>query len=303
MIRFRRLPRQLLDAWLVDQHVNSTHRRYRIRVWRENRVSLAEIQAELVAYINEAFDDARRHLRSGFEDNLSPFLDLATDPAAHYPAILHRFTLQGYLGEILAGLAIEHWGAQGHTDWFIPAFLFRFHEQEFQHLEAINERLRDGEPYNPDRINEVRPGRTGDDGLAFRISRDNIITDILTIEAKCVEKHNNRAIVNAHKKLSAGDPLPSGIHELINLLNHYNTPEAQTWQEALLRVWQDGYRVAGRYDGIAYICGQTPARAKRISWMPTDMPHQAYTVRRYLEGIEIQLSDVATIIDTILRGI
>jgi hypothetical protein len=302
MIRFRRLPRKLLDAWLVDQRVTNTHKRYRLRVWRENRAGLAAIQAELIAYIDEAFDDARRRIRRGFEDDLSPFNEPATDPAANYPALLHRVTLQGYLGETLAVLAVEHWGAHGHSDWIVPAFLFRFHDQEFQHLEAINERLLAGEAYDPDRVNERRPGRTGDDGLAFRINGDNIITDILTLEAKCLARNSDAKIEEAHRKLSAGGSRPSGIRELINLLNDYATPEAQAWQEALLRLWRNGYRVTGRHDGVGYACGQVPARAGRVAWMPTNAPHPAYTAARNLEGMEFQFSDLTTIVDTVYRG-
>jgi len=55
--------------------------------------------------------------------------------------MLNRITLQGYLGETLAGLAVEHFGAFGKRDWHVPAFLFRFHDQEFQHLDLINERF------------------------------------------------------------------------------------------------------------------------------------------------------------------
>jgi hypothetical protein len=169
MIRFRRLTPALLNAWLVNQHLTSTHARYRLRVWRENQAAPAAIRNEMVAYLEEAFEDARRRIRRGFEDDLSPFSDPALDPAANYPALLHRVTLQGYLGETLAVLAVEHWGAHGHMDWIVPAFLFRLHDQEFQHLEAINERLRAGEPYDPDQRAQQRPGRTGDDGLAFRL--------------------------------------------------------------------------------------------------------------------------------------
>src|SRR5688572_3088320 len=122
MIRFRRLTPRLLNAWLVDQRLPSTHERYRLRVWRESRAALAAIRAELLEYINEAFEDARARIRGGFEDDLSPFNDPATDPAANYPALLHRVTLQGYLGEMLAVLSVEHWGANSQTDWIVPAF-------------------------------------------------------------------------------------------------------------------------------------------------------------------------------------
>jgi hypothetical protein len=302
MIRFRRLTPALLDAWLVDQRVPNAHERYRLRVWREDRASLAAIQPELIAYIDEAFEDARRRIRRGFEDSLSPFNDPATDPAANYPALLHRVTLQGYLGETLAVLAVEHWGAHDHTDWIVPAFLFRLHDQEFQHLEAINERILAGEAYDSDRNAERRPGRTGDDGLAFRINGENTITDVLTLEAKCLAQNNNAKIEEAHQKLAAGAARPPGIRELINLLDEYDAPEAQVWQEALLKLWRDGYRVAVRHDGVGYACGRVPARAGRVAWMPADAPHPAYTAARKLEGMEFQFEDLNTVVDTLYRG-
>ena len=302
MIRYRRLTPQLLDAWLVNQPVARAHSRYRLRVWRENRAGLAAIQAELIAYVQEAFKDARRRIQGGFEDNLSPFSDPAVDPAANYPKLLHRVTLLGYLGETLAVLAVEHWGAHGHTDWVVPAFLFRLHDQEFQHLEAINERLLAGEAYDPDREAERRPGRTGDDGLAFRINGEATITDVLTLEAKCLAQNNNAKIEEAHKKLAAGGLRPSGVRELINLLEEYDTPEAQAWQEALLKLWRGGYEVATRHDGIGYTCGRVPAKMGRVAWMPADAPHPAYTARRGLEGMEFQFEDLTTVVDTLYRG-
>lgn len=302
MIRFQRLTPELLNAWLVDQHLAKAPARYRLRVWRENRAGLAAIRAELIVYVDEAFDDARRRIRRGFEDDLSPFDDPAVDPAANYPALLNRTTLQGYLGETLAVLAVEHWGAHGHTDWVVPAFLFRLHDLEFQHLEAINEHLLAGEVYDPDRTAERRPGRTGDDGLAFRINGENNITDVLTLEAKCLSQNNNGKIKEAHQKLAAGGSRPSGIRELINLLEEYDTPEAQACQEALLKLWKDGYRVAVRYDGVGYTCGQVPARAGRVAWMPTDAPHPAYTVARKLEGMEFQFEDLTTVVNMLYRG-
>jgi hypothetical protein len=301
MIRFRRLTPILLNAWLIDQRLASTHASYRPRVWRENRPALAAIRDEIAAYCDEAFEDARIRIGRGFEDNLSPFNDPVHDPSANYPALFHRVTLQGYLGETLAILAVEHWGAHGHTDWKVPAFLFRLHDSEFQHLEAINERLRAGEVYDPDRNSEQRPGRTGDDGLAFRVNDRNDITDVLTLEAKCLARNSNAKIQEAHEKLAAGRLLPSGVRELINLLDEYENPDAQRWQEALLKLWRGGYRAVTRYDGVGYACGQIPLLRGRVSWMPSDAPHTAYTVVRRLEGLEFQFGDLTSIVDTIYR--
>jgi hypothetical protein len=209
--------------------------------------------------------------------------------------------LHGYLGEILAVLAVEHWGAHGHEDWVIPALLFRFHDQEFQHLEIINERILAGEAHDPNDAPEIRPGRTGDDGLAFRVDRENTITDVLTLEAKCLSNNNNAKIEEAHQKLAAGPRRPSGVRELINILDDYDTPEAQAWHEALFKLWSEGYREATRYDGIGYACGHAPRRAGHIAWMPVDAPHPAYTVHRRLDGMEFQLEGLDIVVETLFR--
>lgn len=218
MIRSKRLPLNLLDNWLVNVALPIPHAHYRLRLWREDPNGLDAIKAELIDYLDEAFDDARQRLRRGFEDSLSPFVTSQPDPADNYPAMLHQVTLQGYLGETLAVLAVEHWGAVGYVDWVVPAFLFRLHDQEFQHLEHINQRLAAGETYDPNAEAEQRPGRTGDDGLAFRINDQNIITDVMTLESKCVCANRPTLIQDAHEKLAAGIQTPSGIRELISIL-------------------------------------------------------------------------------------
>lgn len=186
-----------MNAWLADQPIPQPHPKYRLRVWRETHASLAPLKNELIAYVQEALDDARKRIRAGFEDDLSPFNDPAHDPAANYPAMLNQISLKGYFGETLAALAVEHFGALGHTDWQVPALLFRFHDQEFQHLELINDRLLAGTIHEPDAVAERQPGRTGDDGLAFRINDAGVITDILTLEAKCLSESNTATMSDA----------------------------------------------------------------------------------------------------------
>src|SRR3546814_13523634 len=82
VIRFRRLTPVSLNSWLVDQGIPQTHQRYRLRVWREVHGALGALRVELIAYVQEALDAARRRIRSGFQDDLSPFNDPANDPAA-----------------------------------------------------------------------------------------------------------------------------------------------------------------------------------------------------------------------------
>ena len=300
MIRVRRLTRGLLDAWLVDQRLPDADPRYCLRLWRESPGEFPALRHELRTYINEALEDARLRLRHGFEDSLSPFADQPLDPATNYPAGLHRVTLQGYFGETLGVIAVEHWGAAGHEDWLVPAFLFRFHDQEFQHLEEINQRIRDGEPHNPDATAQLRPGRTGDDALAFRRNGDGVITDVLTIEAKCLTQNNTESIRKAHKKLAAAGRRPSGIRELIELLSEYDTPEAMSWHEALMKFRADGYQQADRHDGVAYATAHVPARTGRQAWLPAE-PHDAYTAGRHLDGMEFQFHNLEQLINSLYR--
>lgn len=301
MIRFRRLTLATLDAWLTTVVLGpSSVRSYRLRLWREDRAALPALRAELDAYLAEAFEDAKTRLRRGFEDTLSPFADPQLDPAANYPRALHRVTLQGYFGETLAVIAVEHWGALGYSDWRVPAFLFRFHDQEFQHLELINERIRAGEVHSPDETREQRPGRTGDDGLAFRMSAEGRIINVLTLEGKCLSANRPATIADAHSKLAAASALPSGIRELINILSDYDTPETRLWQEALIRYRRD-HSNTGRADGVAYACGRLPA-LPRLSWMSADHPDAAYNIQRVLEGFEFQFTDLNGLIDLLYRG-
>lgn len=303
MIRFRRVTLRPLNAWLAAQPITSSHRRYELRVWREVNANFAALRDELIAYTQEALDDARARIRQGFEDNLSPFSDPVDDPAAHYPAMLNRITLQGYLGETLAGLAVEHFGAFGKTDWHVPAFLFRFHDQEFQHLDLINERLLMGEPHDRDAESEKRPGRTGDDALAFRLDEQGKITHVLSLEAKCLIRSNTEVIADAHGKLAAGTRRPSGIRELITLLSDYETDAAQEWVARLLELYREGFKTAKRRDGLAYTVGHSPVKpVTRVSWLPANAPHASYTADRRFDAMEFQLSDLEGLVNTLYRG-
>jgi hypothetical protein len=301
MIRFRRINRAELQAWLVEQTRERGNGSYHLRVWREDALRLDAVRAELLAYFQETLDDARRRLRTGFEDELSPFTDPQLDPTANYPAALHRVTLQGYLGETFAALAVEHWDIHGRGDWSVPALLFRFHEVEFQHLERINQRLRDGQLHMPDAEGEQRPGRTGDDAIAFVKDNANNITHVLTLEAKCISRHRVDTLNEAHQKLNEGPSVPDSIRELVELLNQYDTPEAQMWQEALVKYRASGGRNATRYDAVVYVCGQRPSQGGRVSWMSSTAANAAYTLTRALVGLEYHVENLAGLVETIYR--
>ena len=289
MIRFHRINRVDLQAWLVKHAIAGGTTDYHVRVWREDASRQATVQAELLAYFQETLDDAKRRLRSGFEDELSPFIHPVLDPAANYPRALNRITLQGYLGETFAALAVEHWDIHGRDDWQVPALLFRFHEVEFQHLERINQRIRAGELHLPDAEGERRPGRTGDDAIAFVKDNANNIVHVLTLEAKCIAANRADTLTDAHQKLNDGPSVPDSVRELVELLNQYDSNEAQVWQEALVRYRASGGGGAARYDAVVYVCGERPQQRNRIGWMSPTTRNAAYTLTRPLVGLEYQI--------------
>jgi hypothetical protein len=301
MIRFCRIDREALETWLVERERATKNGTYHLRVWREDGTELDGVREELIAYFQEALDDARMRLRAGFEDELSPFNDPALDPAANYPALLHQITLQGYLGETFGALAVEHLEIHDRTDWSVPALLFRFHDVEFQHLERINQRLRQGEPHDPDAVGERRPGRTGDDAIAFVKNDANVITHVLTIEAKCLSSHRADKVTEAHQKLTAGSAVPDSVRELVELLSNYDTAEAQRWQEALIKYRASGGARVARYDAVVYVCGQRPRQDGRDSWLSPQTVNPAYTLARELAGLEFHLEDLDGLVATVYR--
>lgn len=304
MIRSKRLHLTQLDSWLLSVPLPVSISKYKLRLWREERGPLvAPFKDEVVAYFDEFFEDARSSLREGFEDDLCSYNDPASDPAANFPRLLHRVTQQGYLGETLGALAVEHWGAEGYTDWQVPAMLFRFHTVELQHLASINERIVNGLPFNQDEEAEMRPGRTGDDALAFRMNDAGMITDVLVIEAKCVRMNSNTTIAEAHAKLSTSLLQNCGIRELISILNKYKTDEAKRWRAALLDLWRSGHTSVDRYDCISYAVGAQPKRpVTRESWMDPNTRHPEYKLKNPLIGLEFQIPDLDGMVDIIYRG-
>ncbi|TCL06284.1 hypothetical protein [Sodalis ligni] len=308
MIRLKKLNVSNLDTWLTSVPITTSishPTNYSFYLRKEERSALiSPFKEEVIAYVDETFDDARTELRVALEDDLSPFdsSNDPDDPAANYPSKLNKVTQQGYFGEILGALAVEHWGAAGKNDWQVPAMLFRYHTTELQHLASINERISSGMFFDQDDKAEMRPGRTGDDALAFRLNDQGVITDILSIEAKCLGINNNDTLQDAHKKISTTLLRNSGFRELIAILKNYDQSEAKIWYAALLNLWKDGYKTVNRYNCVSYAVGAPPKKpASKLSWMDSSNPHPAYTISSQLIGLEFHFSGLDDLIKIIFR--
>ena len=254
----------------------------------ENRKQRDEVLEDLKSYVYAAHEDARRRLRRLAGITLDPLgVTPTNDPAEGYPERLHIQTLKGYFGEVFAGLIAETLSPFGESGWKVPAFLFRFHLVEFQQLEKL--RQRGGEA-------KVRPGRTGDDCLAFQLSEGRIVKS-LYCEAKCTPGHDSNMIAEAHAKVSEAELVD--LLQIIEVLIEYDDPVSSQWVEALRQLWlslPDPPRDYERCDLVSYVCGRSPVQGNRSTWMDTQKPHAKYTAKRRLEAVEVHLQNIEALI-------
>lgn len=241
------------------------------------------------AIVSRAHDDARARLRRLATGSLDPLPGTAkSDAVDGYPQRLHIQTLKGYFGEILAGLAAEHLHSSDEQRWEVPAHLFRFHLVEFQQL-AVMAQTGDGAG--------IRPGRTGDDCLAFRRDVNGRILAALFCEAKCTADHDADLINKAHEQSSRPNPVPVDLLQLIEVLEDSSDPTAPQWIEGIRQLFwgrpAEGYE---RQDQITYVAGREPKKAGSKCWIPFDKPHEKYTGGRPLHVFELHLDDVESLI-------
>lgn len=281
-----------MTAWLTVVVQGKPGEQYQHALAQENAFQRSSILPSLRALISEAHEDAKTRLRKLAIGSLDPLSAPSTaDPAKGYPERLNIQTLKGYFGEVLAGAVAENFNPFGEKDWMVPAYLFRFHLVEFQQLGMMKQT---GDAAG------IRPGRTGDDCLAFRRDSNGTIQATLFCEAKCTADHDSDLINDAHKKSSLGNLIPVDMLQVIEVLLDSTDPAAASWIDALrclhLRGPALGYE---RVDQVTYICGRKPVQAGKTSWIPADKPHSKYTGARRLHVAEIHLDQVEELIKNV----
>jgi hypothetical protein len=262
--------------------------RYEHALGEENGTNQSTILPRLKVLVSSAHEDARNRLRRLANGSLDPLSALnLKDPADGYPERLHIQTLKGCFGEILAGAVAENLGPFG-KNWEVPAYLFRFHLVEFQQLAMMNQ---------TGATAELRPGRTGEDCLAFLRDKNGDIVAVLFCEAKCTSGHDAGLISDAHEKSSSTYLVPLDLLQLIEVLEDSTAPSAAGWVDALRSLYLKGPTPGPpyeRFDQVTYVCGQKPVRMK--TWIPSGSPHPKYTGGRRLHVAEIHLSDVEELV-------
>ena len=274
--------------WLHNSVTESSDKKYRHRLFKEHPGKHRDILSELTLYVQNAHEDARYRLRKLAENSLDPLDPKPTfDPAAGYPEIFHIQTLKGYFGEIFAGLIAEHFSPFGEDGWKVPAFLFRFHGVEFQQLELLR---------HTGGTADLRPGRTGDDCLAFTLDKEGEITRFIYCEAKCTPSHDTTMIADAHKKVGES-VFPVDLPQILEILQLRTDTVSRAWVRAVYHLWLESTEHKSEHcNMVSYICGVSPVRGGRLAWLPTDKPHEQYKAQRRLEAVEIHLPDVEQLI-------
>jgi hypothetical protein len=278
----------IFSAWLCDFLHETSDKKYRHRLFKEYPNKRNETLKRLTSYIQNAHEDARSRLRKLVENPLDPLGSQPPfDPTEGYPQLFHMNTLKGYFGEIFAGLIAEHFSPFDEEGWKVPAFLFRYHGVEFQQLEIL--RQKGG-------VAAKRPGRTGDDCLAFQLDDEGRIIRYLYCEAKCTYLGRMpNMICNAYKK--ASESVLVDLPQIIEILQLRNDASSKQWIYAIQQLWFQGINhQSERCDMISYICGESPKRGNRLAWLPVDKPHPEYKANRRLEVVEIHLPDVESLI-------
>lgn len=283
--------RDWLPEWLGNDLAEVPKHRYRVRILEETATDREQMREKFREVAQHALDDARERLRAPAKYSLDPLG--APDLAIGYPSLLHEQTLKGYLGETLAGLVAENFDVCGFDDWEVPAFLFRFHKEEFRQLERL--RQIGGQARR-------QPGRTGDDCVAFRRDSGGGITAVLVCEAKCTSDHRSGLIADAHKKLNAETNWrPLDTHQLLEVVSSYDDATSRAWTTSLAKLLFASARPSGweRADCIVYVCGRRPSAAGRTGWLRRDQPHHSYHRDRQLEAVEIHLEGVGDVIQAV----
>jgi hypothetical protein len=280
-----------MSTWLSVVKQRSGDGRYEHALARENQAARAAALPRLKLLVDRAHDDARTRLRNLAGLSLDPLgEEKVVDAANGYPEQLHIQTLKGYFGEVMAGLAAENLHPFEHDDWEVPVHLFRYHLVEFQQLDLMHQTGDDA---------KLRPGRTGDDCLAFRRNGSGDVIAVLFCEAKCTKDHDAGLIADAHEKSSLANLLPVDLLQVIEVLRDSKDAKAERWIDALRKLYLKGsHPGAGceRVDQITYVCGQQPVLKGKITWISTDKPHVKYTAGRRLHVAELQLSTIEELV-------
>lgn len=285
-----------LLKWLSNQVNEGSGSIYRHRHMLEaDRAHLETVKPQLKTYVQQAHADAKARFQRFLDtDSLDPLEPRRSDHI-DYPGSLPSQTLMGYFGEVMAGLLAQTVTPFAGDQWYVPAFLFRFHEDARSRLYELRMMNRDGQDTSRLRRRPII-GRHQDDCLAFRFGPDGKIIASLVCEAKCLQNNNQEKVDEAYEKVSQGPLIPVSLPQLIEIMESSSSQHAQQWVDAL---WELHLRNPlthfQRHNFITYICGTKPNQ-QTGSYLPKDHPNPKYVGHIPLEVAEVSIKSLRDLV-------
>lgn len=272
--------------WLsYKQTIPSTS--YEHFIFSENPDIPEQVWNELSTYIKHAHSGPIERLRSILNNSLHPLkINTKSDPAFGYPEKLNIKVLQGFFGDILAGIILENNTILGESEWQVPVHLFRSHDVLFSQLEEIKQN---------DNWSKNIPGRPGDDNLAFKLDEHGKIISWAYCEAKCTGSHDSQLINDCFTKLSKSSVnIPVDLLRLIEALKDYDDDQySKKWANSLSEFYTSYYDKSiktTRLDFGLYAYSQKPKRNN--TWIPANQKHSSYKSRRPLVAVEVFIENI-----------
>ncbi|QQO17928.1 aminotransferase [Bradyrhizobium diazoefficiens] len=222
-------PSSAMDAWLTVYP--GTNGSYGHLLLEESGSRDDSLVGALRPYFESAHLDAREYFHEQMGIELHPDAD-ASVAHATYPGCLDSTTRRGLFGEVMAGLVTEHYQSKyvGEHPWYIPVYLFRFHEDVEQYLFAF---ARDA------RRLRATYGRRGSDFLALVLDSDGAVTRFIAGEAKWRAALRKSAVDKLMLDLidcpDTGDKIPSGKGIWAQLNTDMGVPHGLRQLQRILR--------------------------------------------------------------------
>lgn len=282
-----------LENWLKSSIYVHKLPNYYYLLLKEEKSYKSHIIPHLEKAFYQAHQDFRNLIIDIYDANLDPLdsSDIQIEKKNflckldQFLTILDKRTLTGYFGEILTGLAVLSFSPFEITNWEIPVFLYRHHIHAYDTFEKFSQ---------TGKIPKAVVGRAGEDNIAFlRDAQGNVIKE-LRCEAKCSLSHNPGLISDAHKRFDDATKTSPEIFRILQILRDYDDDESKKWADALKK---HHWSKKEPLHLVFYVCGKTPVA--KISWINKDAPHKNYKSSQNLQSIEVHLSDILGLIESI----
>lgn len=273
-----------------------------------------ELASALRPYFESAHLDAREHFHALIGIDLHPDADGDT-PIVTYPASLPSRTRRGLFGEVLAGLLTESFSFIGGHSWWVPVFLFRYHDDASNYLFTL---ARD-----PSQVRQTI-GRLGTDFIGLSIGNDGEVVRIISGEAKW-RKTLNKSTVDglmhgglvddgAGGKVRSGKGIwrdlnrepspPSGARQLQRLLQEYDPDGFDaailSLQEALV---VKNPNLIPKTDLIVIAGNGAAKREEGDACLPWEKTPIEYTAGNDLQIVEVVFKEGEGLIDAIYSSL